>query len=160
MKFLIQSFSAFCLLAFVFSSCSSDSVDPPATSMATLWEGSTLTFSKEADAEPTEAANQDRITSNVWITRGNEGGQIYNAVNESSADKNNSPSNTLWAIGNISESAQLEFKSFREAVSMPREIIGEDLVVFLTEDNIMLSLKFTSWDSGKAGGFSYERSTP
>ena len=38
-------------------------------------------------------------------------------------------------------------------------IDGQDLVLHLITDNIYMDIKFTSWKSGKGGGFSYERST-
>ena len=47
----------------------------------TTWDGPTMTFTKADNADPTSEANQDRITPNVWLTRGNSGGQIYNAKN-------------------------------------------------------------------------------
>jgi len=53
----------------------------------TTWDGPTMTFTKADNADPTLEANQDRITSNVWLTRGNSGGQIYNAKTESSFQK-------------------------------------------------------------------------
>ena len=43
-----------------------------------IWTGSTKIFTKGNSANPTMEANQDRITDKVWITRGNNGGQIYN----------------------------------------------------------------------------------
>ena len=125
-----------------------------------LWEGSIKTFSKANGANPTLASNQDRLTSGVWITRGNNGGQIFNAAVSSSANKTNSPVGTQWAIGTLAEINSLSFKKFRAAVTNPKNIVGVNLVVYLTEEDIYLSLKFTSWSGGKQGGFSYERSTP
>ena len=34
-----------------------------------IWEGPTVVFSKDDGADFTQESNQDRITSNVWITR-------------------------------------------------------------------------------------------
>jgi hypothetical protein len=53
----------------------------------------------------------------------------------------------------------LSFKKFRAAVSKPKDVVGKNLVMYLEVDNIYLSVKFLSWDQGKIGGFSYERST-
>lgn len=124
-----------------------------------IWTGETITFTKAAGDDPTEEANQDRITDNVWITRGNNGGQIYNAVTETSANQASSPSDTKWAIGTIDDIDNLEFLPFRDAVEKPKNAVGTDLVVYLEKDNIYLSLKITSWDTEKTGGFAYERST-
>ena len=70
------------VLALVFTTCTNDvAVDPDIDfENATIWTGSTITFSKAAGADITDAANQDRITDNVWITRGNGGGQMHNLV--------------------------------------------------------------------------------
>jgi len=125
-----------------------------------VWTGATVTFSKEAGADPTNEANQDRITDNVWITRGNAGGQIYNAASETVADKDASPADTEWAIGTIDQIDDLEFKPFRETLSKPKNQVGTDLVLHLITDNIYLSMKITSWDEGRTnGGFAYERSS-
>ena len=129
------------------------------SSSATIWKGTTATFTKSDGADPSKAENQDRITANVWITRGNGGGQIYNAANESNSDKNTSPTGTKWALGTIDKVSSLSFKDFRSAVGSPKDVVGKDLVMHLEKDNIYLSVKFTSWSSGKGGGFAYQRST-
>ena len=125
----------------------------------TVWTGANKTFTKSDGANPTLAANQDRLTSNVWITRGNNGGQIYNAAKESGANKQNSPVGTKWAIGTLNDIQSLTFKKFRAAVGSPKNVAGKNLVLYLEEDNIYVSVKFSSWSSGKKGGFSYSRST-
>ena len=125
----------------------------------TVWTGANKTFTKSDGANPTEAANQDRLTNNVWITRGNNGGQIYNAVKESGANKQNSPIGTKWAIGTLDDIQSLTFKKFRAAVGSPKNVPGKNLVLYLEDDDVYLSVKFSSWSSGKKGGFSYTRST-
>ena len=148
----------------LFLSCSSGDDDDNTgnnneSSSATIWKGTTTTFTKLDGADPSKAENQDRITANVWITRGNSGGQIYNAANESNSDKNTSPTGTKWALGTIDKVSSLSFKNFRSAVGSPKDVVGKDLVMHLETDNIFLSVKFTSWSSGKGGGFAYQRST-
>ncbi len=123
------------------------------------WTGATMTFTKEAGADPTEEANQDRITDNVWITRDNDGGQIFNIKTETMDDKNASPAGTEWAVGTIDEVDNLTFRPFRDALGKPKNQIGTDLVAHLIADDVYLSVKITSWDEEKAGGFAYERST-
>ena len=124
------------------------------------WRGTNISFVKEDNADPNLEGNQDRLTSNVWITRGNGGGQIYNAAISENADKVNSPVGTEWAIGNLDDVSSLSFGAFRATVSKPKNVVGKNLVVHLIKDDVYLSLKFTSWSGGKKGGFSYERSTP
>ena len=103
--------------------------------------------------------NQDRITANVWITRNSDGGEIYNAKIESTAEKSISPLKTKWAIGEVSNIANLTFKSFRLAVGSPKLVIGKKLVMYLEDKNAYLAIEFLSWDEGRTGGFSYKRTT-
>src|SRR3954447_10319053 len=67
-----------------------------------VWTGPTLSFTK-AGANPgnvNDPANQDRMTSNVWVTRGGtSSGGIFNIAKESAYDfsLHTSPADTLWA---------------------------------------------------------------
>ena len=146
-------------------SCESDSlpapepIDPDDLSNATIWRGETKTFTKVDNSDPNSEENQDRITSNVWITRGVSGGEIYNFVTESGSTKGQSPEGTLWAVGSIDDLSSLSFSSFRNAVGRPKDSPGQNLILHLIEDNIYLTVKFTSWSEGRLGGFSYQRST-
>jgi len=149
--------SSILLIALV--SCSSDEDEVQGdTSSSNIWDGPTVVFSKADGADFTLESNQDRITSNVWITRGN-GGQIFNIAKENSADKGDSPVGTLWAKGDINNIDNLTFQPFRLGVGQPKAVVGLDLVLFLVEDNVYLSVKFTSWSQGQKGGFAYERSS-
>ena len=156
------------IISFTFSSCSSGEEAPAGgdqdqqgdTTTATIWNGSKMTFTKADGADHTQADNQDRLTSNVWITRASGGGQIFNIVKENAANQGTSPVGTTWAIGDINDIDNLTFRSFRPAVGKPKNVVGKNLVMHLTEDNIYLSVKFTSWSQNKRGGFAYERSQP
>ena len=128
-------------------------------SKSTIWNGTTITFTKADGADPEEEANQDRITDNIWITRGNDGGQIFNIKKETSDNKTDSPVGTKWAVGTLDQIETLTFKKFRAAVEKPKSSVGKNLVMYLEEDDIYLSVKFTSWSEHKNGGFAYERST-
>jgi len=160
MKYLTSVISVLLLL-----SCESDSlsapepIDPDDLSNATIWRGETKMFTKVDNSDPNSQENQDRITSNVWITRGLSGGEIYNFVTESSYTKGQSPEGTLWAVGSIDDLSSLSFSSFRNAVGRPKDSPGQNLILHLIEDNIYLTVKFTSWSEGRSGGFSYQRST-
>lgn len=164
-------FALFSLSLFLHS-CTQDSLEDPVTvrepaeeptpepaSERIIWSGAETTFSKASGADPSQAENQDRITANIWITRGNNGGEIYNAQSESTSVKGVSPRGTAWAVGTIDQIDQLEFKNFRAAVGSPKSVVGKDLVLHLVEENIYLSVRFTSWSQNKGGGFSYQRST-
>jgi hypothetical protein len=126
----------------------------------TIWQGERITFTKADGADPTAAANQDRITESVWITRGNDGGQIFNIVESPRAIKTASPQGTLWALGTTADLADLDFRPFRSAVVSPKDVVGKDLVMFIEAEEIYLDVRFLSWTAAKGGGFSYERSTP
>ena len=52
----------------------------------TIWGGTLLLFEKIDGSDPSDPSNQDRISENVWITRDNDGGQIYNIAEENSAE--------------------------------------------------------------------------
>ncbi|MEM6771747.1 MAG: hypothetical protein AAF597_14285 [Bacteroidota bacterium] len=147
------------LFVFLFATCTNDETNGN-TPMGdiTIWSGPSITFTKANNADPNDAANQDRITDNVWITRGNDGGQIYNAVTESMAEQNSSPAGTQWARGTTANLNDLTFGTFRSTIR-PQNVVGQDLVLLLTEENIAIDIRFTSWSRSMAGGFTYSRST-
>ena len=126
----------------------------------TVWDGPMMTFTKQNFAAPTSEDSQDRITDLVWLTRGNNGGQLYNAKTESNSSKSNSPEDTRWAFGTTSNLGSLTFSTFR-GTSKPKLAVGQNMVVHLISDDIYIDIKITSWSSGSnsGGGFSYERST-
>lgn len=126
---------------------------------ARIWDGPMNEFSKADGADPELAANQDRITDSVWITRGNGGGQIFNIRAEERASKGSSPAGTRWAVGTLDKLDSLSFTDFRSAVGRPRSVEGMDLVMHIVEEDIYLQLSFTQWSEGRAGGFAYQRST-
>ena len=126
----------------------------------TIWTGATLTFTKSSGGDPTLASQQDAITDNVKITRGNAGGQIYNIVTEAAANSSVSPAGTEWALGTVDDIANLTFEPFRAATGgKPKDVVGQNMVLHLITDDVYISIKFTSWATGKAGGVAYERST-
>ena len=126
----------------------------------TVWNGPLMTFTKQNYDDPSSENSQDRITDLVWLTRGNNGGQLYNAKTESNSSKSNSPEGTRWAFGTTSNLGSLTFSTFR-GNSKPKHAIGQNMVVHLISDDIYIDIKITSWSSGSnsGGGFSYERST-
>jgi hypothetical protein len=134
-------------------------VDPLAGPV-TVWAGESIVFTKADGADPSSPANQDRITDSVWITRGNDGGQIFNIAERTAASKSGSPDGTLWARGTTANLEDLNFAPFRTAVGRPKNVVGENLVLFIVDEGIFIDVRFLSWSNAKSGGFSYERSTP
>ncbi len=157
------------IILVIASSCSNDSLEditPPVVpvdpSVAEIWDGPNLTFSKADGADPTLEANQDRITDDVWITRDNDGGPIFNIAVEST-NNNFGPTGTEWAVGTVDELESLQFAPLRGALGGQRmsfqETVGTDMVLHLIEADVFISIRFTSWSQNKQGGFAYERST-
>src|SRR5215469_1610716 len=132
-------------------------------SAATIWNGPLITYSQPAP-DPTFATNQDILTAHVSLTRGNPAGGgtggMFNGITESSFTKFLSPSDTQWAVGDLTNYATLTYSDWtttgggRPVMTYP----GEQLVVHLVSDDIYLSLMFTDLPSGP--GFTYIRSTP
>jgi hypothetical protein len=156
MKYFIYSILILSLI-----SCSKDTDDDNATLTPSynIWSGPIIEFIKEAGSDPELEVNQDEITSNVSITRGNSGGEIYNILLESKSTKGSSPLGTEWSIGEVSNISNLTFSSFRTAVGSPKEVVGKSLVLHIIEKNIYLYVKFKTCGNNQSGNFSYERST-
>lgn len=144
----------------VFCSCKKENLEEiESDPNFTIWTGEPIEFKKEPGADPTLLSNQDSITNNLALTRGNNGGEIYNAFIENEAIKNVSPLGTEWAIGDTSNIKNLTFTSFRAAVGSPQNVVGKNLVLHLIKDDVYLYVKFKSWANSQNGGFSYSRST-
>ena len=131
----------------------------------TTWTGPTITFTKGANADWTLEENQDRITNNVWITRSQPGGGIFNIVSETNYDDFSSPADTEWAFGTVADIGSLNFDTWEDThMSNATNLAGLDMVLHLITDDIYIDLKFISWASGGGGtgsngAFSYERSS-
>jgi hypothetical protein len=130
---------------------------------ATIWNGPTITFNKANGANPALPASQDRLTSQTWLTRSSSQG-LFNAHNEGAFAHFVSPANTRWADGTLANFASLSYtdwNSWAKGVhSGPSSTVGVPAVLHLLSEDIYLSVTFTSWTSGGAGGgFSYTRST-
>ncbi len=126
----------------------------------TVWTGPTTTFIN-GGGDPNLRENQDRLTANVWITRGGSGG-IYNAKTENAFDSLLSPADTEWADGTTANTnlTYTNWQTWAKTIHFgPPNTVGINAVVHLKTDDIYLDLKFTAWTS-MSGGFSYERSTP
>lgn len=126
----------------------------------TVWSGYDVLFEKPDGANWTLEANQDRITSNVWITRASSRGPI-NFVTETTYTRNVSPEDTEWATGEAVDWQSLTFtnwETWRGATgSTDLSFLGENAVVHLITDDIYLDIRFESWSCCSAGGFSYVR---
>ncbi len=138
-------------------------------SEAIIFTGETITFTRPDGVDFMLPENQDMITENVIITRGNGMG-IFNIAQESAfaSGRRNSPSpiGTLWAVGTTADDLSgLTFATWSETMQSaggPRAAADNrvNLVLQITEENIFIDVVFTSFTGGgSGGGFSYERST-
>jgi hypothetical protein len=124
-----------------------------------VWTGDKITFYKPANADTALEAFQDRITENVWLTRGSNGVLINKAPGAIGCE----PGNVKMAYGLAADRANLTFSDCMEKLegSELKELPGKDVVFYLVADDIYLDVHFLSWSSQSSGGqFSYERSTP
>jgi hypothetical protein len=143
-----------------------------------VWSGYTFPFSKPAFSDYLLPENQDRITDNVWLTRGASQG-LVNAVSECdevdcSYMHTFSPDGTEWATDLIAENLgenieaanweQLTFDDWETAYgfSIGANILDHVAVLHLIEDDIYIDVRFTDWGSTPQSGtpFSYERGEP
>jgi hypothetical protein len=124
-----------------------------------VWSGRTFTFSKAANANPSLAANQDRITATIWITRAATQG-VYNAFTEAGYVHNVSPAGTEWSDGDAVNHGALTFSPWEvwNGASPPTKV-GVNACVHLIADDIFIDIRFVSWaaTTGGGGAFSYIR---
>jgi hypothetical protein len=134
---------------------------PVASGVPAIWTGPTTNFTDVAGSDPTQPANQDRLTPGVWITRGSIEG-IYNAATETGFTHDFSPQDTEWADGTTANYASLSYANWnywaKTIHNGPPSTVGVPVVVHLIAEDIYLDAKFTSWGVS-AGGFSWQRST-
>jgi hypothetical protein len=146
----------------------------PAASGQTVWTGPGLTFSKDGADDVNLPASQDRMTDNVWLTRGFSEGMFNIAPGkEAGYVRFTSPADTKWATAAMTANTgktiaannwpQLAFIDWAPAYGGPGSALASNIttrnaVVHLVTDNIYLDLMFTEFDSG--GNFAYQRSTP
>lgn len=129
-----------------------------------IWNGPSMTFAKAANSDWTQAANQDRLTANVWLTRASTQGLFNIATGkETSYDRNSniSPSDTEWAAGTTADFANLTFSSWYNWWGRNLSTIrNTDAVLHLITDDIYINIKFSDWGANNGGTFAYTRSTP
>lgn len=135
-----------------------------------VYTGYAVSFTKPAGADFTLPINQDRILSDIIITRGNSAG-IFNIAQEEAFELNVSPLGTAWAFPNNNPSATLSASNWQALVfedwqtanggpgNGPPATVGQDAVIHLIDQDIYLDIRFTGWgvSSGAGGSFAYER---
>jgi Dockerin type I domain len=145
-----------------------------ADALPVIWTGPSTTFSKIGTDDPTLAANQDRLSPNVWLTRGSSEGMFNIAPgHELNYVRFTSPADTQWAtdvmIANVGKNItatnwqNLTFTDWAPAYGGPGfalagNITTHNAVMHLVTDDIYLNLLFTQFNS--SGDFTYARSSP
>jgi len=133
-----------------------------------------VNFSKAGGADETLAANQDRITNNVWLTRDFRGG-LYNVVNESGATRNVTPTDTEWAFSGLGGNgtfaygsgagdwSNLTFTDFTASLAnqVGNNVVNTPGVLHLITDDIYIDIVVTTWTASRpnptGGGVAYTR---
>jgi hypothetical protein len=140
---------------------------------STLWTGSNITYSQSgpATAGTMYTGTPDVLVAGAVSIARNGNGPLYNpAAGETGSDFATSPKDTMWAFGTLASlpppSSFQSFAAIRNAHAGPvgalaSVIVNQPMVVHLVNEDIYLSIKFTSWNHGFSGGnFTYIRSTP
>ena len=141
--------------------------------------GPKVSFIKESGSDPN--TNKDVIIpGELEITRGNNGGGIYNIALESDYNSSNSPENTAWNTQYVDAAntswaplwdvQDRNYTDWRDAVKMPNgdennrppQYVGIYSVMIWDngdDDPRYWLIKFTQWGVGDTGdyGFAYER---
>jgi hypothetical protein len=135
-----------------------------------VYTGHSVSFEKNAFADPTLAASQDRILPDVAITRGDTRG-LFNAAQEEAFVDNSSPAGTKWAFASNNPAATLSASNWAAltfddwqtslggAGSLGTAILDGGAVLHLLEQDIYLDIEFTDWGTGSGAGgrFAYDR---
>ena len=114
----------------------------------TIWNGPDITVS-----------GYDRLTPLVYLWRDYDA--FYNGNTEGSFNWDDSPTGTLWAFGTTANLSSLTFRTFASILDeyvLVSEFIGQDMVLYLIEENIVLNIRITAWEDW-GDTFTYVRST-
>lgn len=110
-------------------------------------------------------AEPDCIVPGVCITRGRVKG-IYNAASELAADNTVSPEGTLWASSTCAAaSIPGDFKPINGLFpsgggignGLGDNIVGADLCLWLTNEDLFYDVVFSGWGDVEASSFAYQR---
>jgi hypothetical protein len=102
-----------------------------------VWNTGSVSFIRSAGGDPALPANQDRMTDQVWLTRGITQG-LFNIRSETAYTHNSSPAGTEWAFGTTANFSTLVFKDWETwtggAGGGPPSTIGKDAVLHLIRE--------------------------
>ncbi|MBL4590539.1 MAG: PEP-CTERM sorting domain-containing protein [Phycisphaerales bacterium] len=128
-----------------------------------VYSGLDFSFEYAGGGDTSLAENQDRITDTVWITRNRIRG-IFNIALEPTYDgfgtSGPSPLGTMWAFGTTENYESLTYTTWAVLADRnPPGLVGQNLVVYLEDEDSYMDLRFTVWGArSSVGAFSYLRS--
>jgi hypothetical protein len=130
----------------------------PMCPAATVWTGPNITFTKST-ATPADTI----ITGKVVLRRQSSKWLINLAAGETSATAT-SPKDTEWAFGDIANFATLTYQTMgalhnQAAGNMQAFLVNRPMVLHLINEDIYISIKFTTWGRFGVGTVAYTRST-
>lgn len=135
-------------------------IAPAFSHATTLWTGPNINFSKSAST-PSDTV----LAGKVVLTRGTRD-VLYNTAAGEVAAGLQSPKGTLWAFGTFSTHSPFQtMDSLRVSGNVAGLILNTNMVMWITNDDIFVSVKFTVWGQhgipvgGVVGAFAYTRST-
>ena len=129
--------------------------------------GESVTITKEDYADYTLEENQDRITDDVWITRGDQN-PLFNIAVEGSYNSSpyiytnvvGSPENTEWSFGRTENLSSYSYQPWQAAIggTNPSGSLNQFMSLHIISEDIYFDVVFHSWTCcGDGGGFSYTR---
>lgn len=120
--------------------------------------GEAVNFTKADNADFNLEQNQDRISNDVWITRGDRGG-LFNIVTDNSYNTN--ATSIAWALGSTATADPNSYSADLQQVlgeGIGRAIVGTTLSLHLVNEDRYFDVTVSAWtQAANGGGFSYTR---
>jgi hypothetical protein len=134
-------------------------VAAPLSHATILWTGPNTNWTKSV-ATPSDTV----LAGKVVLTRGSRQVLYNTALGETALSPDAlgsvSPAGTLWAFGTFdSHTAFQTMESMRNG-NLAARILNVPMVMWITNDDIFVSFKFTTWGRFGSGTAAYTRSTP
>jgi hypothetical protein len=125
---------------------------------ATVWTGPNINYTKSASTPA------DTIVPGKVVLKRNSAGVLFNTAAGETFAGLNSPADTGWAFGTLNNFATLSYQSMSSLRStaggnLSATLLNQPMVVHLINEDIYLSIKFTTWGRFGSGTVAYTRST-
>lgn len=131
----------------------------PSSHAATLWTGPNITWTKSAST-PSDTI----ITGSTVLTRGTRDVLINTAAGETFAGAL-SPKNCGFGFGTLANFSTIHYQTMESLratanFNLANVILNRPMVLHLTNEDIYISITFTTWGRFGSGAVTYVRSTP